>query len=116
MYKEWDFSTFTYYDFKGRRLSIFGLIKEDKILVTVIPCSKNDPFIKRVAKDLYKNGVGDVLLIPGNTQKDFFNYVKQTYYKKLTTHVQVYADKILNISVQDFKWNTKRLEITTLCK
>lgn len=48
--------TYKFYDNKHRRLSIFGEVKENEILISYFPCSKSDNFSKAEAVEAYEKG------------------------------------------------------------
>lgn len=81
--------TYKFFNKKNNRLAIFGEVISDNIAVTVIPCSKNDQFIKKKARELYENiKKGESVYyesfnLKGTDASDFFRWCKSKYYKKL---------------------------------
>lgn len=89
-------ATYKFYDEQKRRLSIFGEIKEGKIVVTVIPCSKKDEFTKKKAKDLLidDDAFKTRIAIEGTRFADFIRFCNDNFLKMNRTYISF--NKILH--------------------
>lgn len=74
--KLFTYATYKFYDGKGRRLSIFC----DEGQITVIPCSRNDVFNKKIAKELYSQGIsGNIYNVQCANQNEFIDWCRKHY-------------------------------------
>ena len=121
------YKAFCYYDKKGRRLSIFGEKGGLNVLITVIPCSKNDIFKKSIAKELYnRTGLSlevncELFVIPiidDKPRKSFIDWCELNYYKQklefkvFTRRILVKRNELKNIPISRYKQvNTKLSQI-----
>lgn len=87
------YSTFKFYDDRERRLSIFGEVAGDTLLITVITCSNKDIFSKKVGRALYENftaGADNKEVHPqtfvteikdSKPKQSFLQWCKENYYR-----------------------------------
>lgn len=60
--KNSNYSAFVFYNKNKQRLSIFAFEEGDKLKITVIPCSKEDMFCKRIGRKLHAQIIEDLKL------------------------------------------------------
>lgn len=87
---------YSYYDERKRRLAIMAEDKGENIDVTVITCSRKDPFTKKEARRALENSslgqetyIGEDLVHPqkftiinnGQFKEEFFKWVSSNYLK-----------------------------------
>ena len=81
--KIWDYKCHKYYDKYGKRLSIYAQKMGDYLEVVVIPCSKEDKFIKKEADKLFltKPYTPKVVKIENNKPRStFLHWCKYNFY------------------------------------
>ena len=104
--------TFSFYDKKGRRLSIFGEVVDNKINITIIPCSKHDKFYKDKANILF-NTIGAykelhiIPIIDNKSMKSFINWCETNFYRLSTRTALFKRDILINTSTHNIIPNSK---------
>lgn len=90
------YSTFVFYDERGRRLSIFGEDNGDNTMdITVIPCALKDEFTKKIGRKMYEDGTwkgGEMHTIEfeeGFPRKSFMNFCRKNYFQVSKTFVTI---------------------------
>lgn len=104
---EYDYySTFSFYDKRGRRLSIFAIEQEDYkqiwLQIQVIPCALNDMFSRKIGRKMYEDGIAEKwATIPvenGKPKNTFLTYCRKNFFKEVTIEIPV---KVLMRGYQD---------------
>lgn len=98
------YSTYKFYDERGRRLSIFATVmNEAQISVTIVTCAKGDKFSRKVGKALYEQWLEGTLrkssdchpqirliaIKDGKPKKTFLSWCRETYYTTETGYFGV---------------------------
>ena len=102
--------TFVYYERKtGRRLAIYGEPVNGKLVITVIPCSLQDNFSKKIANSLYegKKEAGlpqeNVIdIVDAKPLHTFLNWVKERYSKKIMLEIDVRSIEVKRTLTKTF--------------
>jgi hypothetical protein len=76
--------TYKYYLKDGRRLTITGELTGDGMLITWVPCSKKDFFIKKVGIKMCteRHKSSESIFIKGSKFSDFILFCNESFYKK----------------------------------
>lgn len=75
------FANHRLYDKKGRRLAIFGRVKDDSTELFILTCSKHDTFNKKLATEIYNlylNGKPLEKVLYGYTYPERTPFIKET--------------------------------------
>lgn len=95
------YTTYKYYDQKGRRLSIFGRNLDNKLVIDIITCSKKDEFSKKKGRELFNEYIELLsknvdnplpcypiqILVEIENEKPGYSFIKfcnNNFYKKTT--------------------------------
>lgn len=80
------YTCFKFYLKDKRRIAAFAEKIDDKLFITVIPCSRKDQFIKRKARELYEVSNKDnrvcIDIVDDKPMKTFISFLYENYYKR----------------------------------
>lgn len=106
------YSNMCRYDSFGRRLAVFGRVKErgaGEMIITIIRCSKKDQFSRKFAHTAYNQGVPKHDVHPEiiklklenvtTPKNEFIKFVNENYYRLM--HISVpFKGRVMNMNLE----------------